>query len=130
MRTQLEDLSQEAAIISAMTYAQQKGTLTRHLKSQVEELFRHVKETGGMDPYPEPLTPDPATLTLPEQTVVEKSLDAATDHVERMIKRDEQILAKAIPHPSGSFSLQIARSSIEHPAAGFGTLRLILKIIL
>lgn len=44
------------------------------------------------------------------------------------LSRQEAILDKPIPHPSGKFTLHISKSNIDHPEAGFGRLSLFAQI--
>lgn len=88
----------------------------KHLYKQVEELFTYVVDTGGMDPYPQPVKRNADT----EPTV--SRLDLLSSHEERESMRDTDILEKEIQHFSKRFCMYIRKSTIDHPAAGLGVL--------
>jgi hypothetical protein len=98
--------------VAFMSLAERRIALRKNINEQLLELFQSVHQTGGMDPYPQPLKPAEKSL--------ESELDRATKHTPFQLSRNETIHEKVITHPSKRFSLRISKSSIEHPEAGFG----------
>ena len=99
--------------LSKVPYQRQKALVRQSLDRQLSEMFVLLKQTGGMDPYPQPLRDIGSTPT-------EQVLNKLSKHKEREKRRDTEILEKEITHFSRAFSLYIRKSTIEHPEAGLG----------
>ncbi len=112
-RDGLKDISKETQKLQSTSYRSQKFEVRQNIHGQVYELFSFLKERGSFDPYPQPLQPQ-------QEEPVEAMVDLATMHTESEIRRDQEIIDKPIHYPQGNFTLRIAKSSIDHPEAGFG----------
>eukprot|EP01116_Phalansterium_solitarium_P001217 TRINITY_DN10994_c0_g1_i1.p1 TRINITY_DN10994_c0_g1~~TRINITY_DN10994_c0_g1_i1.p1 ORF type:complete len:256 (-),score=54.35 TRINITY_DN10994_c0_g1_i1:134-901(-) len=76
---------------------------------QLLPLFESVAARGGLSPYPPPLEP------LPPPDDIQRAINAQDGPQPTFAYMEGHLL----PHPEG-FSLQIRKSSIDHPESGYG----------
>lgn len=83
------------------------------LDYQIFELFKSVRQLGGLNPYPKPVYRSDESRPKPTDTEAYLS--------ERVPLSDIQLFnpSSNIPHPGG-FDLRVRKSVIDHPESGYG----------
>ena len=105
--------SSDVDSVSRSLLQQGRSSWARVLRSalgvQMHDLFAHVALMGGADAYPMPKQKRQKVL---QGSPLERALD--------MKGRDLDIEEKPVAHPSAGWKMRVAKSGIQHRAAGFG----------
>lgn len=105
----------------ALQFEQKVDIIRQSFGKQLKTMFDYVHKTTdgkGLNPYPpHPLERIAKQKAEPSQNVIRNSLEHSPREVWRNWNFQD---GPKIEHPHG-FSLQIRKSKIDHPVAGYGT---------